>query len=115
MQVLLRVGQLLVRLVQLLVRLPVVRLLVRVEAAVVQAAFCLWRGANFCVLRGRLRTACWSRPFRGFAWQAQHLVTPVSVLGESVWSGVAGRFGVFPRGVLRSRVLRFGSWLGRAT
>ena len=50
-----------------------------------------------------------------FAWEAQHLVTPASVLGESVWSGVAGRCGAFPRGALRSRVLRCGSWLGRAT
>ena len=33
-----------------------------------------------------------------FAWQAKYLVTPASVLGESVWSGVAGRFGPF-RGV----------------
>ena len=65
-------------------------------------------GSTRCVLVAAQRV------FLRCSWQAQCLVTPASVLGESVWSGVAGRFGVFPRGVLRSRVLRCGSWLGRA-
>ena len=64
-----------------------------------------------------------------FAWQAQYLVTPASVLGESVWSCVSGRCGPF-RGVppwcaaftcfevrilVGARNIACGSWLGRAT
>ena len=65
--------------------------------------------AQDCVLVGVSRAR--------FAWQAQYLVTPASVLvslSGPALQAVSRCCGVFPHGVLRSRVLRCGSWLGRA-
>ena len=41
-----------------------------------------------------------------FSWQAERFVTLGVGVGESVLGAVAGRFAVFPRSVLHSRVLR---------